>query len=446
MKKIAASLGLLAVGATALHAVESSALNANQQSKAWSVAASLRGFYDDNINSTDTGKVDSTGFEINPSIDFGMPGEMTSFNLGYSFSAKYYDERPANSSDNWGYTHTFDALLNHSFNSRFSLTASESFAIGQEPDTLRVGNAASAVPQRISGDNLRNYASIALDIEATELLALNVGYDNTIMDYDDAGATPGTGPFPGNGLPPGQVFPSNSGLLDRMEHRAHIDTLWKMTPQTVGIVGYMYSQTGYNGDEQIGGDIANPPGNEAVFSDYRDSRGHTLYVGAQHVFSPNLSGSVKVGGQRYNYFNDPAEESQWSPYVQSSLRYIYQTTTALDVGFTYSRTAANEAGAGGTSFIRDTETAVVYASVEHKLTSQLTGSASATLQNAEYNGGGPGVDGEGFLYYQLGLNLSYQFNPNFSAHVGYNYDLLESDLVGRDYDRNRIYLGVTAGF
>jgi hypothetical protein len=45
-----------------------------------------------------------------------------------------------------------------------------------------------------------------------------------------------------------------------------------------------------------------------------------------------------------------------------------------------------------------------------------------------------------------GLMLEYSFTPNWSAHVGYNFDLLESDLKGRDYDRNRVYIGVRASY
>jgi long-subunit fatty acid transport protein len=48
--------------------------------------------------------------------------------------------------------------------------------------------------------------------------------------------------------------------------------------------------------------------------------------------------------------------------------------------------------------------------------------------------------------YVIGLNVEYQFNPHLSAMVGYNYDLLNSDVDFRDFDRNRVYLGVTARY
>ena len=49
-------------------------------------------------------------------------------------------------------------------------------------------------------------------------------------------------------------------------------------------------------------------------------------------------------------------------------------------------------------------------------------------------------------YYLVGLNVEYRFNPHLSAHVGYNYDKLDSDIFNRSFDRNRVYAGVTATY
>ena len=49
MKRIVASVGLVALGASGLRADSDSDLTQNPN-KPWSVSATLRGFYDDNIN------------------------------------------------------------------------------------------------------------------------------------------------------------------------------------------------------------------------------------------------------------------------------------------------------------------------------------------------------------------------------------------------------------
>jgi hypothetical protein len=44
------------------------------------------------------------------------------------------------------------------------------------------------------------------------------------------------------------------------------------------------------------------------------------------------------------------------------------------------------------------------------------------------------------------LDFEYRFTQYFSAHAGYNYDRLESKDIGRTFDRNRVYVGVTATY
>lgn len=420
MNKFAASLGLLALGTTAIHAVEATVLNGMQRTKPWSVAASLRGFYDSNINATENNKVDSFGAEITPSVDFGMAGDQTSFNLGYQFSARYYDKKPSGQGDHWDFTHIFEGALSHTFGPRVSMLVRDSFVIGQEPDMLRAGDLPYSTAQRVSGNNLINNGGFNFDIEATEVLGFQVGYDNAYYNYAQDGAP----------------YPSVSGLLNRIENRLHLDGRWKLRPQTTGILGYEYGQYLYTGDEPIG---------VGVNSDNKDARSHTFYGGVQHSFTPTLSGTIKAGAQYYDYYGDPLGGNEWSPYAQMDLSYQYQTTTKMTVGASYSRSAADQIGAGTiSSYIKDTEVALGYGSISHEFIPRLTGTAKGTIQYATYNGGGPGYDGEGYLFFQLGFDVAYQFTPNFSAHAGYNYDDNDSDIAGQSYNRNRVYLGLTA--
>jgi len=385
------------------------------------------------------GRVESAGVEVKPEVRFGLPGEQTSFNVGYAFSAKFYDKDFGGRADNTDYTHVFDMDFAHVFSPRFDMSVDESFVIGQEPDILQD----PAGVQRIDGDNMRNFAGINFNAAATQLLSFGFGYQNAFYNYDDEIPTaPGGVPA----LNPGDFVlqPSNSGLLDRSEHKVRVDSNWTLTPATTGVLGYFYSQNIYTGDEVIRGFIG-VPGSQ-VLSDYRNSEGHTFYVGAQHLFTPTLSGYANVGAQYFSYYNDPASESQWSPYAQGGLTYALQTTTTTDIGFRYERAASNEAGGAGQNFVRDTEQATLYGNLKHRIFSKLIGTLNGSINDSKYNGGGPLVDNQHQLYFRVGVDLAYEFTRNFSGHIGYNYDKLESDLPGRDYDRNRVYLGLTAGF
>jgi hypothetical protein len=373
------------------------------------------------------------GFEIAPSVDFGLAGEQTSFNVGYTFSAKYYDEPRMDRTEHWDYTHTFDAALAHVFSPRVEMFVRDSFAIGQEPDVLRAADFPYTTPQRIDGSNVRNYGSINFNLEATQLLSFNVGYNNGYFNYADDEIT-FVGPFFSSA--------STSGLLDRLEHRAVLDSQWRLSSQTVGIFGYTFGLSSYTGDQQILASSAGP-----VFSEDRNSRSHTIYVGAQHVFGPNLSASLNVGGQLYDYYNDPSQDHEWSPYVLGNVRYAFESRTSANAGFSYSRSAADVAGQNGNNdYVRDTEVALIYGTLTHEIIPHLIGTGKATLQHAKYNGGGVGYDEEKYLYLQLGFDVAYQFTPNLSAHCGYNYDDSDSDIPGRSYNRNRVYLGVNAAY
>ena len=411
-----------------------------QTSKPWSVSATLRGFYDDNMNQTQNNKQEAWGYEISPSVSVGIAGEQTSASASYTYSGKYYDHRPAGTTDKWDHTHIFDAGLSHSFSPRFQLGVKDSFVIGQEPDVLRAGNTYTTF-QRISGDNIRNYGTIVLNAEVTPLLGFEVGYGNSWYDYDNSGAIVTPGPI-------GVIVPSYSGLLDRMEHTVHIDSRWHFLPQTTGIFGYQYSQTDYIGDEDIQGTI--PPGLVPnVRSKDRNSRSHYLYAGVEHSFTPELSGSVKLGGQYTDFYNDTAFSNDLTPYAQASLRYLYMVESSVEAGIVHQRSATDAMGLGVPSasgdFVHDASSTTAYASIRHRIMPNLYGSLMGTIQNSEFNGG-TGFDGQSDMFYLLGLNFEYRFNPHLSAHVGYNYDRLDSDLGSRSFTRNRAYVGVTAAY
>ena len=63
-----------------------------------------------------------------------------------------------------------------------------------------------------------------------------------------------------------------------------------------------------------------------------------------------------------------------------------------------------------------------------------------------FDGGGSGYDGKHDFFFIANLTLEYQFSKHLSGHIGYNYDTLSSEIDGRDFDRNRVYLGLSATY
>ncbi|MBP9901519.1 MAG: outer membrane beta-barrel protein, partial [Verrucomicrobia bacterium] len=233
---------------------------------------------------------------------------------------------------------------------------------------------------------------------------------------------------------------SNSALLDRMENAVHLDSRWTLQPQTIGIVGYMFTQVGYTGDEVIG--FAPGP----IMSDSRNSRGNTVYVGVEHSFTPDLSGSLKGGVQVYDFYNDPNAETKTTPYVQGSLKYMYRPTSSVQAGVSLMQTPTDAFNAQGNSYVLNAESVVVYGSWVHEILPKLYSNVNGSFQQSKYNGGS--VDGENSMYYRVGLSLSYEFTKLMSASVGYNWDQSDTPdaLAYQSYNRNRVYIGLTAAY
>src|SRR5436190_22379334 len=105
MKNFVASVGLAALGATALHGASLSEMVA-EPNKLWSASITLRGFYDDNINSSHSDKQDTFGVEASPSLGLHFSREQTTFSAAYTYSFRYYDTKPVNNADKYDQTHT----------------------------------------------------------------------------------------------------------------------------------------------------------------------------------------------------------------------------------------------------------------------------------------------------------------------------------------------------
>jgi hypothetical protein len=422
MKRIVASVGLAALGAASIQSLHAQLVSAD---KPWSASVALRGFYDDNVNTVKSGQIDTFGFEVSPSISAGIETDQTSASLRYEYSYKYYDKRPDPTQDHNDQTHTVTAQLLHNFTERSSVSVADSFVIGQEPDFLRAPTGGNDTPQRISGNNIRNYGTLNINHQFTPLFGIGVGYRNSFFDYE--------ADFENSGL-----FPSASGLLDRIEHRGNVDGRWTISETTVALVGYAFGVSCYTGDELLG--FYND--GSGIRSGSRDSHSHYGYVGVEHKFLPNLFGSLKGGIEYYDPYQSRGDESSVTPYVEGSLRYNYAEGSDVAVGVSHSRSASDAFSVDSNdSFTVNRQATVAYASVSHRILPDLTGSLSATFQNNIEEGGQ--FDGDMEQYYLFGASLAYQFNRHVAATLSYNYDLIESDIVNRGYDRNRVFLGAT---
>ena len=423
MKKIIASAGVAALGAASLQAAYAPGLSPVEKSKPWTISASLRGFYDDNyLTSNKANERDSFGIELSPSLALNLALDQTLIGFSYQYSLRWYEDRSQNSAD---HTHQAKFKLNHAFNERFKVEVKDDFVVAQEPQVIDPSGAVTT-PLRNDGNNLRNIARVGLSAELTPIIGLDVSYQNSIYDYDQTGSG------------------SRSALLDRMEHLGNINGRWQAAQNTAGLFGYMYGAAGYTSDDSL--DQLTDFGAPFVDPAIRDSTSHTVYLGVDQIFTSKLNASLRLGAEFTDYPDATGgmDDSTTSPYVDGSATWTYNPGSYLQLGLRVDRNATDIAFQNAATPTQDQLSTSAYASINHRITPRLTGSLLGHFQHSTFNGGAN--DGDSDNFFMAGLNLSYQINAFLSTEAGYNYDRLDSDISGRSFTRNRVYIGVRATY
>jgi hypothetical protein len=424
MKKFFVSLGLAVAGTASLHAAY--APDSTDNSKMWSLSATLRGFYDDNYYAAQH-KQGSFGFEASPSFSLNMPLQQTEIGLRYTYGLYYYQTREKNGQNPFDQTHQLDLWLDHAFSPRWEARVQDTVRVAQDPALTAVG---TATAQRVEGNNLANTLNASLHTIWTREFSTALSYQNSVYDYENSGGT--------------AVEPSYAGLLDRVEQTIGLELQWAVSRHTTALAGYKLGQVNFTGNEAIAQNTVTPP-LQTYYSNSRDSRSQYGYVGVQHEFLDNLKGTANVGVQYTTYYNDPSSTSSLGPYADASLIYTYASGSYAQLGLTQSRNATDTVRVDSQGHItQDQESTVIYGSINHPLTPKLMGSVVGHYQYSTYNQGQ--FNSQSAEFYNLGLNLSYAFTRHFSSDVGYNFDWYTTPVPGQDYTRNRIYLGVTASY
>jgi hypothetical protein len=447
MKKFFASVGLAAIGASTLNAQFTPSLTPAELAKPWSVAASLRGFYNDNPLTEPNGpaKRSSYGVEVAPLLALNTTMNNTTVNLSYIYDLKWYEQI----NDETQSSHQFNANVTQLFSERFSMKVIESFVVAQEPSVI--DPAISSSPLYTTGDNIHNNGLISATGTLSPDFDAVVSYNNNLYVYQQTfGDVYNLGYV--NGAPTGDPIalgPSRSALLDRMEQLASASLRWKAQSDFTLAAGYQYGHIGYTSPEAIifaGAPGAQTPGNPLnVYSKIRDNDSHYGFVEADKEFTATLSGTVRVGAQYLDYTK--VHTSTTSPYVDANLTWTYMSGSYAQAGVRHQHSATDVVGslptAGGSPTL-DAETTAAYLSINHQITGGFTGGLLGQYQHSAFNGGT--VNGQSEDFFIVGLNFAYKFTEYLAGEAGYNWSKLVSDVSGRDYTENEVYIGVRASY
>jgi len=430
MKRIAVSLGLVAMGAPmVLVAATSDSLTPLQASKPWTVSASLRGFYDDNYTIANSQKRSSVGFEVSPSVGLNLPLEQTLISLSYIYTYQWFADRSNQGLDPADQSHQFSIDVTHAFAPSLTVNVHDDVVVAQEPQLLEP---TGAYPGRAQGNNIRNTGTVTVNADVTQKFGFTLSYLNNYVSYDNHNGT--------------AADPSLSGLLDRIEHAITLDGRYRVSPATTALIGYRFGSGCYTADEQIAID---PKTGASLMSSSRNYYSHYGFVGMTHAFTQQFNASVNVGADYYDFYNAPADKTAFGPYAELNASYSYLPGDSVTLGFREDRNPTDvvlPATGGGTTGepTLDQESSSVYLSIVHKLTQELTFTATGNFQAGTFLGGS--ADGKTDDSYGASVDLSYAFNEHFSTDIAYYWNDLESDILLRSYSRNQIFLGVTGTF
>lgn len=400
MKRITSSVGLLALGAASLQAQYAPGLSQMETSKPWSVSAAVRGFYDDNYTTSPNASArESVGYELAPEVGFNWIMDQTLVRASYGYSGKYFED-----DSHWDHGHSFDLSLAHQFSERYSFKVTENFSVAQEPDVLSPG---TGIPLRTEGDNVRNIAEASFNGAVTQTLGYEAAYKNSYFAYDDV---------------------VRSRQLDRMEHSMRLGPTWVVQESTILSLNAEYVMVRYSEENTVPFQFNN--GDNDVY------RG---FAGVSHDFSSQLSGSARFG---FSYIDSEAAgvDSEVIPYVDVRLEYSYAELSSVAAGLKMDRNQTDVANAG---FQNST---VLYVQLNHQLASKLSANVYGGLTSSEYVGGTGVNDGNEDLVFTISGSLKYAISTHYAAEAGYSFTNFDSDIVGRSYDRNRIFVGASATF
>lgn len=201
------------------------------------------------------------------------------------------------------------------------------------------------------------------------------------------------------------------------------DFRYQLSPQTVATLTYRYS--------------------ESDLSVVADSTNQYILAGLEHRFSPTTIGVLRAGAQLRDV---DGGSSTTSPNLEASLKTRVNSQLSLNAYARYTnedyvRRLAN-------AIYDDAETLRLGVSASYALSPRFAINTGVNYNDIGYdglrNGAGLASPSEDIFNYYLGFSMSLTDTVSLSGN--WSYEDFGSDVGGREYDRNRLSLGVSAQF
>jgi len=368
----------------------------------FTVIASVREQYDDNIYTTHSNKVDAYETLIEPSILFNYPLDQTLFSARYDFGATYYPDRDPS----WDLSHQFLARINHSFSDRFNIDARDRVLYSNQPEVTT-----GATVNRISGDYLNNTFTLQGTADWTPKFNTVTTYTNDYFHYNDAFQ---------------ELF--NDRDVNVLQH----DFRFLLTPTLTFIVGGTFTDLAYSNTFVPAGSLA---------SSSRDWDSYTGYVGVDYNFTPQFLAGVRGGGVLTEY--DSLGSQPVNPYAMAYFNWQLGARSSLQFNYTHTMAATDLSTYA--SEISDNFSITG----RYQFTPKISGSIQGNYNIADDESDAAFLPGSANFHEDtlgVAIGAGYDFTRYLNFNISYTYTDITSDDTFREYTRNQIALGLTATY
>jgi len=328
---------------------------------------------------------------------YGVNDRTTKWNIGLDFGAiQYLDD--AEREEDLFYNARAAFNITHQVNRR--LTISDNFYLTYEiePD-YGVGVSTG----RRDGQYLYGYNNASVAYAWSERVTTTTGYTVDGIRYLDDDVT--------------------AEFEDRLSHTISQQVSYALSRTTTLTAEYRYRITNYDG---------NP---EELEGEDRDFSSHFILVGLDQAWSERLTASLRAGAEIY----ESDRKSETAPYVEGAVNYALTRKTAVRA-YVQSGFDGSELGLYDSRYsIRTGLTA------SHQFTQRLTGYTGVHYVFSQFEGSDE-IEDSDENEFNASLGLNYNFWNNLSLDANYSFTTIDSDISSRNYDRNRVHVGLNATF
>ncbi|WP_309383466.1 hypothetical protein [Cerasicoccus frondis] len=357
-----------------------------EKGEAFSGSLATGVYYDSNIFGSQNGRVSSVVGEVKPHLDYNQSiTDQTFFSANYDLQVLWFENRPGG--DDVLANNYLSGQLDHTFAPNIFASVSDFFSYTQNPESAIIAGA----PLQTDQSFLFNRVDLQALWNITEIWSLEGKFRNQFWFYDD------------NNL---------ADQLDRIQYAAGLELGYVFLPELTLVGEYDFEYNDYTNDS--------PP---------KSNYSHFVLGGVDYQLAERLVLEARLGAEFRIRESNP---NRTSPYGE--LTAVYQLTERSYVAgaVTYGIFETTD-----TNSFLDQENLDLQLNFEYFVLPRVALSGSVLYQYAQLNGRTGIADANEYTY-RTGVGVTYMITDNWSTWINYDYDNVDSQVVGRSQVRNRV--------